>query len=367
MKVKKPYSQFTAFKAITKASFKAITRNPASLTFTIAFPLLVVLAFTFMPGKENQKLKIAFTQNTDTGAHYVSALKEIEQIQFVNYQDSLDLLTKIEKKEINVLIDIQNNQQNNQPEITLSELQGNSIYTERMKAHLFKILLSQDTFLQNRINNQLLIQEQILNHKEFRTIDYILPGQLGFALMAASIFGTGFVFLTLRNNLVLKRFFATPVRRETVLIAEGTARMVFQLLGAIVLILFGKIFLGLTLIHGFITFLNLLIISAIGVLVFMSLGFIAGSISDNETIVPLVSSLFALPQFILADTIIPIANFPEWLQPIANAMPLTYLNDALRAIAFQGHSLWEVRIEIGILLIWGIVGYLLAGKLFRWE
>jgi ABC-2 type transport system permease protein len=39
----------------------------------------------------------------------------------------------------------------------------------------------------------------------------------------------------------------------------------------------------------------------------------------------------------------------------------------MRKIAFEGQSLWDVRFEIGILMIWGIIVYALAVKLFRWE
>jgi ABC-2 type transport system permease protein len=59
--------------------------------------------------------------------------------------------------------------------------------------------------------------------------------------------------------------------------------------------------------------------------------------------------------------------FPNWLQPISKALPLTHLNTAMRAVAFEGLNLWDVKIEIGILILWGIVIYAVAVKVFKWE
>ena len=59
--------------------------------------------------------------------------------------------------------------------------------------------------------------------------------------------------------------------------------------------------------------------------------------------------------------------FPKWLQPISNALPLTHLNTAMRKVAFEGQDLWNVRTEIGILLLWGMAVYIVAIKVFKWE
>jgi ABC-2 type transport system permease protein len=74
-----------------------------------------------------------------------------------------------------------------------------------------------------------------------------------------------------------------------------------------------------------------------------------------------------MPQFLLAGTFFSIDNFPKWLQPVCKILPLTYLNDALRKIAFDGVGFWEVRMDIFVLFVWGVILYIIAGKVFRWE
>ncbi|MCK7556085.1 hypothetical protein MKQ70_14080 [Chitinophaga sedimenti] len=48
-------------------------------------------------------------------------------------------------------------------------------------------------------------------------------------------------------------------------------------------------------------------------------------------------------------------------------MPLTYLNDALRKIAFEGLHVWHVWPQLLVLAVWGVIVYLVAIKVFRWE
>src|SRR6185295_11820369 len=105
--------------------------------------------------------------------------------------------------------------------------------------------------------------------RESQTIDFILPGQLSFSLLASAVFGTAFVFFNLRQTLVLKRFFATPVRKEVIVVSEGIARMVFQLLSVIVIIGIGYFAFHFTLYRGWVTVIDMFLVSALSILIFM--------------------------------------------------------------------------------------------------
>jgi ABC-2 type transport system permease protein len=80
----------------------------------------------------------------------------------------------------------------------------------------------------------------------YRTIDFILPGQLGFSLLSAGVFGVAFLFYNSRQHLVLKRFFATPLKRSYIVLGEALGRIIFQLITAVVIIVVGKIFFHFT-------------------------------------------------------------------------------------------------------------------------
>jgi ABC-2 type transport system permease protein len=210
-------------------------------------------------------------------------------------------------------------------------------------------------------------KRDIAHVREYKTIDFILPGQLGFSLLSAGVFGVAFMFFNLRNTLVLKRFFATPITRTNIILGEALSRVLFQLLTAITILLVGHFCFGFTLINGIVTFFELLILSLIGLIVFMGFGFIVSGLAKNENAIPPFANLITLPQFLLAGTFFPTDDFPKWLQPICNVLPLKHLNDAMRKVAFEGVHLTDCGKQIGILALWGVVVYIAAIKVFRWE
>lgn len=122
-----------------------------------------------------------------------------------------------------------------------------------------------------------------------------------------------------------------------------------------------------TLVNGFITFLQMLALCLLGLIVFMGIGFFISSISRDESGVAPLGNLFMMPQFLLAGTFFPIEYFPTWLQPISKVLPLTYLNDAMRKVAFEGVGIAAIQKELIVLAIWGVVAYFVAIKFFKWE
>jgi ABC-2 type transport system permease protein len=201
----------------------------------------------------------------------------------------------------------------------------------------------------------------------YRTIDFVLPGQLGFSLLSAGVFGVAFLFYNLRQTLVLKRFFATPVSRPTIIIGEGLGRVVFQLLTAVVILSVGHFAFDFTLVNGWTTFSEMLLLSLLGLVVFMGFGFIVSGLARSESAIPPFSNLVTLPQFLLAGTFFPVENFPTWLQPVCRVLPLTHLNEAMRNIAFEGAHITDCGREIGYLALWGVAVYAIAVRVFRWE
>jgi ABC-2 type transport system permease protein len=133
------------------------------------------------------------------------------------------------------------------------------------------------------------------------------------------------------------------------------------------IIVLGYLAFGFTLQHGIFTFINMLLLAFIALFVFMGMGFIISGLAKTESAVPPLANMIVLPQLLLCGTFFPVSAFPSWLQFIAKALPLTYLNDAMRKVAFEGGNLFSVWIDILALVIWGALVYLLATRLFKWE
>jgi ABC-2 type transport system permease protein len=203
--------------------------------------------------------------------------------------------------------------------------------------------------------------------RAYKLIDFMLPGMIGFSLIGSAVFGIAFSFYALRETLVLKRLYSTPIRKGYIILGEGIAKVIFQLVTVVVLILFGYFVYQFTLANGFRTFVEMLLLSFFALLVFMGFGFFISGVSKNQNVIPIYANLFMFPQYFLSGTFFPKTSLPLSVQSVIQYLPLTATNDAMRNIAFEGASLASCWPQLLILLVWGIAIYALTIKVFRWE
>ena len=361
----RPYNNTKATLALAKASFRSITRSPSAVVFTLAFPLIFILVFGFLGGN-GIKVDVAIAAGSDLNNPVIKGLESNSIVHLITGKSDGDIRTGLEKGQIDAVITVRKNAAGKPAYLADAQYTSASID----KGGILKSLLHDLLYTINTKNTDPAIaklRESTVQGRIYRTIDFILPGQLGFSLLSTGVFGTAFVFFNLRQNLVIKRFFATPVKKSSIVFGEGLARIGFALLGAIFIILLGHFFFHFTLIRGVITVLNMLLLSVIGLIVFMGFGFVVSGVAKSESTIPPISNIITLPQFLLSGTFFSIDAFPSWLQPICHALPLTYLNDAMRKVAFEGAGLWDVKHQILIMVIWGVGVYAVAVKVFKWE
>lgn len=364
------YNQLRAMLAITKASLQAMLRSPSAIIFSIFFPLIFILVFGFIGSGGSPTYKVVLQKNSDTANALYSALKQNKYVRFVEPANATALESDMIKGRITGVLSIVRNTVATAAPYTVS-FQSTTASADKFSTFLplleNTISNIDKQMFSNRSTYAQLEAPQIRTVREYRTIDFILPGQLGFSLLSAGIFGVAFLFFNLRQQLVLKRFFATPIRRGYIVLGEGLSRVIFQMLTAVVIVLIGHFLFHFTLVHGVLTFIEIMILSFIALLVFMGFGFIISSIAKNESSIPPLANIITLPQFLLAGTFFSVDAFPSWLQPISRALPLTYYNDAMRRISFEGAHLGNCLPQIGVLLGWGVIAYGIAIKVFRWE
>ncbi|MEJ7627067.1 MAG: ABC transporter permease [Ferruginibacter sp.] len=367
------YSQLRAMWAITVASLRSILRSPSAIVFSFVFPFIFILIFGFIGNSGSiQSLRVAVDAGSDTTNELFTALKNTAGVKMITYPDEKIKISDLQKGRIAGVIRIEKSADTASP----YQIQLKSATSSNNKWPFLKALIeSKINELSNKNNPgrpsyasfNFNYQKDIQEIRQYKTIDFILPGMLGFSLLSSGVFGVAFMFFNLRSTLVLKRFFATPISRTYIILGECISRVIFQMITAIVIIGAGYLFFGFTLIHGIQTFLEMLFLSFIGLILFMGFGFIISGLSKNDSTIPPFANLITMPQFLLGGTFFSAEAFPKWLQPISKAMPLTHLNTAMRNVAFEGQTLWDVRLEIGILLLWAVIIYAIAIKVFKWE
>jgi ABC-2 type transport system permease protein len=379
----KKYSQARAMFAITRASFRATLRSPSAVIFTLVFPLVFIVVFGFIrPG--NISLDVGVHPECDTSGIIFQSLKNIPGVRLQTDKTAAELEKQLFKGRLDAILNISKDPTKNPPvqivNLSVSKatrdngaiiksIIGNVIDKYNLNV-LNRIVEHSKEYIPSDYANAVMtaeLRENVLEGRTYHMIDFILPGQLGFAILGSGVFGTAFVFFNMRQTLVLKRFFATPVRRSNILIGETISRITFQLIAASLIILIGKFVFGFTLVHGIVTAVQMLLFAMLGLIAFMGFGFFISGIAPNESVIPPIANIVTLPQFLLSGTFFSTEAFPPWLQGISKVLPLTYLNDGLRKIAFEGAALWDVRFNMLVLALWGIGIYALAGKFFKWE
>jgi len=359
------YSQVKAMLALTRASLTALSRNTSAIIFNLLFPLIFIIVFGFI-SEGRFAIDVAFLPDTDLNNPIIKNLEEIKSVKFINGLSETEMSSELERGRLDAVIGL-TRKDNGSFTVHLKTTKASPERGNILKLMLSEIIGEINLSLINQDFPKSELKEEITEGRKFKTIDFILPGQLGFSLLSSGVFGTAFIFLSLRQTLVIKRFFATPVKKMYIILGESLSRLIFSNSSAVIIILIGYFVFGFTLVNGFITFLNMIALSVIALMIFFGFGFIVSGIAKNEATVPAIANLITLPQFLLAGTFFPISNFPEWLQPVSRVLPLTYLNEALRKISFEGAGLTDVKGDIFIMLIWGVVVYAIAIKVFKWE
>lgn len=367
------YSQNRAMWAITKASLRSTMRSPSAIVFSFVFPFVFIMIFGFIGGGSGmQAFNIVLAPNADTTNVFFKEFSKIDGVRIVQYTSDEALQKAKQKGKVAAILHIDKTNDSLRPyQVRIQSTTASNHKWPQVKSIIESTIAKVDReAYPNRpgvAGFEFDYLRDVTYIRKFQTIDFILPGQLGFSLMSAAIFGVAFMFYNLRTTLVLKRFFATPIKRQFIILGESLSKIIFQMITAVVIILAGYYFFDFTLINGWVTVLEMLVLSFIGLMVFMGFGFFISGFAKSDNTIPPLANLITLPQFLLGETFFPIEVFPSWLQPIAKIMPLTYLNNAMRSVAFEGLHLWNILPEIGVLLLWGVLAYFMASRVFKWE
>jgi ABC-type multidrug transport system permease subunit len=197
-----------------------------------------------------------------------------------------------------------------------------------------------------------------------RYVDFLVPGLLGMNLMGTGMWGIGFSLVVARNGNLLKRFVAAPVRRSHLLAAQILSRLAFLVPETAALLLFAWFLLGVPL-RGSLLLLGA--VAVLGALTFSGLGLLTAARPRTIEGVSGVMNLVMVPMWIFSGIFFSTERFPAVAQPFVQALPLTALNNALRAVMLDGAGLQPLLPELAILAAWGALTFVLALKLFRWQ
>lgn len=206
--------------------------------------------------------------------------------------------------------------------------------------------------------------DELIREPGSRYIDFLVPGLVGMGIMGNAIWGLGFSIVDARRRKLMKRIIATPMPRHYYLLSHLAWRMLLLVFEVGVPITFGVFVFGVPL-RG--SILQLVALAVAGSLAFSALGLLIASRAKTIEAVSGLMNLVMLPMWILSGVFFSADRFPGLVQPFVRALPLTALNDALRANMLQGVGLGQLGPELAVLGTCFLVCFALALQLFRWR
>ncbi len=197
-----------------------------------------------------------------------------------------------------------------------------------------------------------------------RYIDFLIPGLIGLNLLGTGMWGVGFPIASMRQQKLLKRLIATPMQRSHYLLSLMFARGVWLVLEVTTVLGFGILAFH-TDVRG--SWLAFLLVVLIGAFAFSAIGLLVVSRARTVEAISGLMNFVMMPMWLLSGSFFSSERFPAVMQPLVQALPLTLVNNGLRAIMNESAGLGGVAWNLAALALWGVVSFVVAVRVFRWE
>jgi ABC-2 type transport system permease protein len=335
---------------LTKARLREFFREPGMIFWVFGFPILLAiglgLAFRSQP---EDRPSIAVVAPPDSPL--AKAITSSPQLDAVAQSES-DALRGLARTRFALVLDLRQAEPVYRFDPTLRD------------ARLARALV--DAELQRAAGRRdvLATTEERRSLPGTRYIDFLVPGLIGMNLMGSSVWGVGYSLVVARKRKLLRRFAVTAMRRSHYLLSYFLSRLLFLVLELGVLITFGALAFG-THVQG--SYLAVILVALLGAAAFAGLGLLVGARIDNTEVAQGWMNFIQLPMWVLSGAYFSNHRFPDWMQPVIKALPLTALVDALRAIYNEAAPLGTLLPKLAILLGWTVLSFTLAGRYFRWQ
>jgi ABC-type polysaccharide/polyol phosphate export permease len=206
--------------------------------------------------------------------------------------------------------------------------------------------------------------DQLVREAGSRYVDFLVPGLVGLGIMSNTLWGLGFSIVDSRRRKLTKRLIATPMSKTTYLLSYLVWRLMMLVIEVSVPVGFGALAFGVP-VRGSLP--GLVLICVLASFSFSALALLISSRARTIEAVSGLMNLVQVPMWILSGVFFSSQRFPDMVQPLIQAMPLTAVIDALRAHMLQGATLAQVAPQLGVLTGWLVVCFVLALRLFRWK
>ncbi|HEY7835662.1 MAG TPA: ABC transporter permease [Ktedonobacterales bacterium] len=366
-----------AFRAMLGAGVLMLARNRVLIISSLGLALISILVFGYLfggTGSPKLALGVVDQDGSPTAAHVVAQLEQTA---------SLAITTGSEDHEVSAL---RNGQRDTviviEPgfgaalaaastapgappgtaRIAVYYDQSNPVTQVTARMTIQNIVAS----LNQSITHQpapVALDERAVSVHNLRQIDWLTPGQLGLLLLWSNL-SVGIVLVGWRKQGIMRRLAATPLRPSVLVATQIVARLVISAAQAAVLLGVAILLFHVQIVGNW-ALLGLAV--GLGALTMLALGFVIGGFARSQDAAQAIVFLVSFPMMFLGGSYFSTNSAPNFMAPLVKAMPLTYLNDALRQIINNGATLPAIQTDLLVLAAWLVAALLLSARAFRWS
>lgn len=361
-----------AYRQLTIAQLKLFARNKAVIFWTTFFPLfLMIVLGSFLGGGTDTTINVAWVDHDQS--EYSLAMKETfvetEAIILSEWEDVDTAKAEIEAGNEAFVIEIKAGFTD------LIEEGGQvptfSVFYDETNQAISQLGFAIIDQAVDQLNKELIdyqetvfVEKQGLKSLDLTYLDFLVPGIAALMILSSNLNGVAAQISSWRERGVLRRMKLTGLPASTFIAAQITARTILNITQSILVLGVGIFLLGAQMNGNWFLLLFYLIL---GILVFMSLGFIIANMAKTPEHASPIAGFISFPMFFLGGIFFPITNMPEFLQPIVMAIPISHLANVLRDVMNVGATMGDLILPTAILVAWFLICFSVASKTFKWE
>jgi ABC-2 type transport system permease protein len=195
-------------------------------------------------------------------------------------------------------------------------------------------------------------------------VDYLVASLVAYGVANTAFGGLAIMLVVRRETGILKRIRSTPLPPWVYVAAALTSIFIIFVLQTLTILALGKLAYDAEWPSDW---LSVALAVGLGAAVFAAMGLAAASLIRSAEGAAAVVNVIVLPMTFLSGGFGPTRDFPQFLQTIADVLPLTYFVDIMTGIFIDGEALWTKSGAIAVLVLWGVIGAAIAVRRFRWE
>ena len=330
------------------ANIKTWLRSPGTVFWTVLFPVLLILIFgaIFSGGDEAEfDIVVQDLDKTTISEEFVANLNNISCVNVVElepgknvtefmHDEDKPVALVIPKGFNDTMVEYIESQYDPFTEFDDTSLPFNlTLYVDPSDQTTTSILRSIITSVIYQLNMNITGGESIIGINEessvgedFDYIDFFLPGMIGFTIMTSCIYGSIERNTKYRKDGILRKLLTMPITRAEWILSKMLFMLFLSFVSTLVILLVGIIVWGISIKINIFFFLLVIATSFL----FSGIGMIIGRFVKEQETADMAGGAITFPMMFLAGTFFPLESMPDFMQSIAQVLPLYYVNEGMR-------------------------------------